>query len=122
MASPAGRPSSSPLRPVWLMAEHRVAALAEVPENGNKAFSVEGRSILICRSSSGVFAVENMCSHAYALLEGGKQKGPHLFCPLHGVRFDLRNGSPTGNLTKKPLMIYPSRVEADAVFIDLPDG
>ena len=34
----------------------RVAALDEVPEGGNRAFDVDRRSVLVCRSKSGVFA------------------------------------------------------------------
>jgi 3-phenylpropionate/trans-cinnamate dioxygenase ferredoxin subunit len=104
------------------MARHRIAALAEVPEGGNKAFDVAGKSVLLCRSSSGVFAAENMCSHAFAFLEGGKVKGPFIFCPLHGVRFDLRNGTPNGSLTRKSIAIYPVAVEGDEVFAELPDA
>ena len=98
----------------------RIAALSEVPEGGNKAFDIAGRSVLLCRSTAGLFAVENMCSHALAHLEGGKVKGPHIFCPLHGVRFDLRTGAPNGTLTKKPITIYPVSVENDEIFVELP--
>jgi 3-phenylpropionate/trans-cinnamate dioxygenase ferredoxin component len=104
------------------MARHRVAALDEVGEGANKAFDVAGRSVLVCRTTSGVFAVENMCSHAFAFLEGGKVKGPHIFCPLHGVRFDMRTGAPSGNLTKKPIAVYATAVEDGAVFVELPDA
>ena len=102
------------------MAQVRVAALDEVPEGGNRAFDVGGRSILLCRSSAGVFAAENMCSHAFATLEGGKVRGVHLFCPLHGMRFDLRTGAPSGQLTKKQIAVYPVTVEDGAVFVALP--
>lgn len=97
----------------------RIAKLDEVPENGNRAFAVNGRSILLCRSSAGVFAIENMCSHAFAYLEGGKVKGPHIFCPLHGMRFDLRTGAPSGQLTKKPIAVYPITVADGSVFAEL---
>jgi 3-phenylpropionate/trans-cinnamate dioxygenase ferredoxin subunit len=97
-----------------------IAPLAEVPENGSKAFAVGDRSVLVCRTSAGVFAVENMCSHAYALLEGGKVKGPHIFCPLHGMRFDLRTGAPGGQLTKKPLTCYAVTLIDDVVHAELP--
>ena len=98
----------------------RIAALDEVPENGSRAFAVGDRSVLLCRTSAGVFAVENMCSHAYALLEGGKVKGPHIFCPLHGMRFDLRTGAPNGQITKKPLTCYKVTLVDDAVHVELP--
>lgn len=104
------------------MARQRIASLDEVPEGGNKAFEIGGKSVLVCRTASGVFALENMCSHAFAYLEGGKVKGPHIFCPLHGVRFDMRSGTPSGTLTKKPITIYASEVEDGVVYADVPDG
>ncbi|WP_439533862.1 Rieske (2Fe-2S) protein [Polymorphobacter sp.] len=98
-----------------------IAPLDEIPENGNRAFPIGTRSVLICRSSAGVFAVENMCSHQQATLEGGKVKGPHLFCPLHGLRFDLRTGAPNGTLTKKPITLYKADVVDGIVHADLPE-
>lgn len=102
------------------MARRRIAALSDVPEGGNKAFDSGGTSVLLCRTAAGLFAVENMCSHALAHLEGGKVKGTHIFCPVHGVRFDMRTGEPNGNLTRKPITVFPSSVEGDEVFVDLP--
>lgn len=98
----------------------RIAGLDELPESGNRAFAVNDLSVLVCRSGSGVFVVENRCSHQLAELAGGKVKGCYLFCPLHGVRFDLRDGSPSGTLTKKPITIYPSSVTDGAVYAELP--
>ena len=104
------------------MAKQRIAALDDVPEGGNKAFDACGQSVLLCRTAAGLFAIENMCSHAFAHLEGGKVRGPHIFCPLHGVRFDMRTGAPNGTLTKKPIAVYPVSVEDGEIVVDLPDG
>lgn len=104
------------------MARHPIAALSDIPENGNKAFDIAGRSILVCRSAVGIFAVENMCSHAFSYLEGGKVRGAHLFCPLHGVRFDMRTGCPAGKLTDKPIATFPATVEGDTVFVEIDEA
>lgn len=98
-----------------------VAPLDDIPETGNHAFDVEGRSILLCRSKAGLFAVENMCSHAMSPLEGGKVRGVHIFCPLHGVRFDMRDGCPSGTLTDKPVKTFPTAVEDGMVLVTLED-
>lgn len=98
----------------------RIAALDELPETGSKAFDVDGKSVLVCRSSAGVFAVENRCSHQLAELAGGKVKGAYVFCPLHGIRFDLRDGTPNGTLTKKPITVYETSVMDGAVYAALP--
>lgn len=96
-----------------------VTALNDVPENGSRCFEVGGKQVLLCRTSAGVFAVENMCSHAYALLEGGRVRGPHIFCPLHGMRFDMRTGAPSGELTRKPITVWPATVADGMVMVEL---
>lgn len=103
------------------MARVRIAALADVAEGGGTPVEAAGRSLLVCRSGAGVFVIENLCSHQLAKLEGGKVKGPHIFCPLHGVRFDMRNGAPNGTLTKKPIAVFATSVEDDQVYAELPD-
>jgi nitrite reductase/ring-hydroxylating ferredoxin subunit len=39
-----------------------------------------------------VFATDDVCSHAFALLSGGFLDGHVIECPLHGAMFDVRNG------------------------------
>lgn len=101
------------------MAFQRVAALAEVPEGSNKAFGVGGRQILIARAPMGLFAVGAICSHQQQELEGGKMKACFLFCPLHGVRFDLRDGSPAGTLTDQKIPTWPVKIEGQEILVDL---
>lgn len=99
-----------------------VALLDDIPENGNRAFGVDGRSIVLCRTALGVFAVENQCSHAQSELVGGKVRGAHIFCPLHGVRFDMRDGTPSGKLTQKPICTFATQVVDGMIHVDLPDS
>jgi 3-phenylpropionate/trans-cinnamate dioxygenase ferredoxin subunit len=42
-----------------------------------------------------------------------------VFCPLHGQRFDLKDGSPIGALTKKPIRVFPVKIENDDIFVDM---
>jgi 3-phenylpropionate/trans-cinnamate dioxygenase ferredoxin subunit len=100
----------------------RVAALDEVPDNGKRAFTVEGREVLIARTALGIFAVSNICTHQYQKLEEGKVKACYIFCPAHGVRFDLRDGKPSGTLTGKALDHWPVIVSDGAIHVDFGDG
>lgn len=95
-----------------------VCKLSDLAPDSNKAFSLQGVSVLICRSSAGVFAVENRCTHQLASLEGGKLKGFHLFCPKHGARFDLRTGMPN-QLAKLPLKCFEVEVVDDEIRLSL---
>lgn len=101
------------------MARVQIAALSDLSDLGGTPVEVAGRSPLVCRSGAGTFVIENPCSHQFVKLEGGKVKGPHIFCPLHGVRFDLRDGSRTGTLTKMPIMVFASKIEDDAVYAEI---
>lgn len=95
-----------------------VARLTDLPETGARAYTAEGHDVLIVRSQAGLFAIENMCSHAYSRLEEGKVKGVHIFCPLHGARFDLRDGSPSGKLTDRPIKAWHVEVADGLVQVD----
>ncbi len=96
-----------------------VAALNDIELNSNKAFDVGGRSILISHTTSGVYAVENICSHQCAPLEGGKVKAHFLFCPLHGARFDMRDGTTKGKLTDKSITRFDVRVTDNLIAVKL---
>lgn len=101
------------------MALEVVAKLGDLPQKGTLAIEHGGEKIVLVRSEVGVFAVENQCSHAYQELQGGKVKTVFIFCPLHGVRFDLRNGCPSGNLTTKPIKAWHCEVLGEDVAVDL---
>ena len=63
------------------------------------------------------FAVSDICSHADVSLAEGDVDGCTLECWLHGSRFDLRTGRPSGPPATTPVPIYPVSVEGDTVFV-----
>lgn len=97
----------------------RLGPASDVPEPGNKAFDVDGTSVLVCRVGGEVYALANQCSHAAMPLEGGRVRGVHLFCPSHGARFDLRDGSTKGTLTSTPVKTFPAKIEDGTIYIQL---
>lgn len=96
-----------------------VTDLADIPENGNRGYEVAGREVLLCRTPLGVFAIANRCTHADAALEGGRQRGASIFCPLHGARFDLRTGATAGQLTQTPVETFPVELRDGLVLVDV---
>lgn len=82
----------------------------ELADNDSRAVIINGSMVLICRAAGELYAVENRCTHQDAELEGGRIRGCFIACPLHGVRFDLRDGTPMGQLTRKALPTYEVRV------------
>jgi len=99
---------------------HIIFAAGDIEDNKNKAVDIDGKSILICKSGGEFFAIDNMCTHQRAELEGGRIRNCFLSCPLHGIRFDLRTGEPKGELTKIPVKTYPISINDDGnLVVDL---
>ena len=92
---------------------HIIFAANDIEDNKNRAVDIDGKSILICKSGGEFFALDNMCTHQRAELEGGRIRNCFLSCPLHGIRFDLRTGEPKGDLTRIPVKTYPISINND---------
>lgn len=73
---------------------------------------VDGRKVLLYRSGPGsdVLAIDDLCSHAGALLSRGPVVGCVVECPLHLSRFDLRDGHVVRGPAHHPQPVLPTRV------------
>ncbi len=75
-----------------------------------QACMVGGRELVVCHTKDGVFALDNICSHALARMHEGRLRGHRLICPLHGASFDVRDGRVLGAPATKALATYSVRV------------
>jgi len=98
---------------------HRVAAAAEIAEGKMQAFELEGRRVVVCHSREGWFALDDVCSHAYAHMSEGRLRGCRLICPLHGASFDVRDGRVLGAPATTPLAVHSLRIVDDQVEVAL---
>ncbi len=94
-----------------------VASLADIPKGKTLCVEQNGREVLLCHTAEGVFAVDNLCTHAAARMSEGKLKGCKILCPLHGAAFDVRDGSVLTRPARVPLGSYVVRVEGDTVLL-----
>lgn len=94
---------------------HPALAFAELPQGRMRCVTVAGRDVLICHAREGVFAVDNICTHALARMDEGRLRGVRLICPLHGASFDVRDGRVLGAPATRPLPSYPVRVVAGMI-------
>jgi nitrite reductase/ring-hydroxylating ferredoxin subunit len=93
--------------------------LGELPLGSMRACMVGGREILICHTREGVFAVDNICTHAHARLCEGRLRATRLVCPLHGASFDIRDGRVLGPPAELPLPTYPVQLIDGVVEVTL---
>ncbi len=87
-----------------------------------RCFRFDSTSVLVCRTESGVFALENVCSHSEFPLAGGPVVGTRIVCPVHGAAFDLRSGEPLTNTRLDWVKSYPVTIEGDEAVLGMPEG
>jgi NAD(P)H-dependent nitrite reductase small subunit len=98
---------------------HRVAAAAEVKEGEAIPVNVGDMQIALCRVDGTIYAFENVCPHAYALLSDGFIEGNEIECPLHAARFEISTGQCLAPPADRDLVTYAVKVEGDEVFVGL---
>ena len=64
-------------------------------------------------------AIDDTCSHANVSLSEGDVEDGEIECWLHGSRFDLRSGQPTGLPATAPISVYPVKIDGDDVFVSV---
>jgi len=97
----------------------RVCALDDLPEAGAIQVVIGGEMIAVVRDEQGdVHAISDMCTHATVPLSEGEVDDCTIECWLHGSRFDLRTGEPTGLPAITPVDVYPVTIEGDDVYVD----
>jgi nitrite reductase/ring-hydroxylating ferredoxin subunit len=96
-----------------------VLKLNDVPVGSMRACWVGGREILICHTREGVFALDNICTHAHARLCEGRLRATRLVCPLHGASFDIRDGRVLGPPAVVALPTHAVRVTDGSIEVAL---
>ena len=94
--------------------------LGDLRDKQPRRITVDGVAIAVVRVGDEVFAVDDTCSHAEVSLSEGEVSGCEIECWLHGSRFDLRTGEPSGPPAFEPIATYPVQIEGvgdDAVVL-----
>ena len=100
-----------------------VATREELSQAEDRRLVCTGRGwqLLLLEQDDRVYAVENRCSHATARLEQGALEGCQLICPLHGARFDIRDGACKGPPATQPIRSFAVRVAGNEIEVALPE-
>ncbi len=100
------------------MSFERACALDDVPLDEGLAVDVGDLTLAIAREGDEVYAVQDLCSHASVALSEGEVADYQIECWLHGSRFDLRTGKPTGLPATEPVATFPVEVRGGDVYVD----
>lgn len=102
------------------MTWHKLAAITDIPDEGALETGADGHPLALYKIGGTVYCTGNLCTHAEAFLSDGYLEGFEIECPLHGARFDVRNGRVLCAPAAKDIPSYPVRIEDGDVFVELP--
>jgi 3-phenylpropionate/trans-cinnamate dioxygenase ferredoxin subunit len=98
----------------------RVCPVADIAKGSVLATEVDGVALAVVHADDdNVYAVYDECSHAAVALSEGEIDGCTLECWLHGSRFDLRTGEPTGLPATEPVPVYPVEIRDGDIYVSL---
>jgi 3-phenylpropionate/trans-cinnamate dioxygenase ferredoxin component len=121
VATTADRPAPAPdgLSEERAESWERACALADIPDGAAVRVEFGDEPVCVVHTEGEVFAIRDVCSHADVPLSEGDVEGTTVECWLHGSRFDLRSGKPTGLPATVPVPIYETKIEDDQVLVRL---
>jgi 3-phenylpropionate/trans-cinnamate dioxygenase ferredoxin subunit len=117
-----------------------IGKTSDLTDGTMKRVYLEGTEILLARVDGKYYATQGRCPHMRGFLSRGKLRGTVVTCPLHGSRFDLKDGkvirwvegaglksclgkfmSLIGIAAKKakPLAIYEIKIDSDRVMVKI---
>jgi 3-phenylpropionate/trans-cinnamate dioxygenase ferredoxin component len=94
-----------------------VCKLSELKDESALGVTIGAEPVCVARSEGKVYALRDVCSHAEIALSEGEVEDGTIECWLHGSRFDLATGLPTGLPANRPVTTYPVKVEGDDVLV-----
>jgi nitrite reductase (NADH) large subunit len=104
----------------------KVGKVSDFPVDGGGAIRYGNSQIAVFRFASrdAWYACQNLCPHKKEMVLSrgilGDQGGvPKVACPLHKKTFSLESGTCLSG-EKYQVQVFPVKVEADAVYLDLP--
>jgi len=97
----------------------RACALADIPDGAAVRVEFGDEPVCLVNTEGEVFAIRDVCSHQDVPLSEGDVEGTTVECWLHGSRFDLRTGKPTGLPATVPVPVYDTKIEGSDVLVRL---
>ena len=99
-----------------------VCPLDELPPGEMKLVPAGGITVGVYNVGSGLYAIEDRCSHDDGPLAEGDWDPEEcvVVCPRHGSKFDLRTGRPLTLPAYVPVDTFPVRVEDGIVKVEVP--
>lgn len=99
----------------WL----QVAASADLAVGKVSVVDAGTGRLALCRTDTGVYAIEDVCTHDGGPLDQGELIGEEIECPRHGARFDVRSGRALSLPAVRPVKSIPARELDGRIEVDV---
>jgi 3-phenylpropionate/trans-cinnamate dioxygenase ferredoxin subunit/naphthalene 1,2-dioxygenase system ferredoxin subunit len=100
---------------------HHLCAAAKLSEGEPLGFRLGDRRVALYKVDDEIFATDDVCSHAFALLSSGFLEGHVIECPLHGAMFDVRDGKCRSS-AYKDIEAFKVEIRDGEVYVQLDGG
>lgn len=95
----------------------KVAAVGELSPGDMKSVEVGNDQILLINHEGNIYACDDICSHAYAVLSEGDISGDEIECPLHGSAFNYITGEVLTPPADENLRTFEIRIDGDDILV-----
>lgn len=93
---------------------------SEIPPGTIVAANLGGTRVAVANVGGNYYAFDDACTHEQcSLTEMGELDGTTVTCTCHGSEFDVRTGKVLAPPATVPVKVYPTRVEGDAIHIEV---
>lgn len=93
----------------------------DLADSGMLSFEIGSKRIAIYRVEDGIYATDNICSHAFALLTDGWLEDGLVECPLHGAQFDVKTGEAVRGPADCSVPTFQTRVRDGLIEVHIGD-
>jgi len=97
----------------------RACAIGDVEDGAAVRVVLDGIPVAVVRSDGEFYAIHDVCSHANVALSEGEIDDQTIECWLHGSRFDLVTGRPTGLPATRPVPVYPVKIDGEDLLVSV---
>ena len=95
----------------------RVASRSDIKDGVMVSAQYGDEPIALTEIEGKIYAINDTCTHEFALLSEGFLEGNEIECPLHAARFDVCTGQCLEGPATQDVATYEVKVEGDDVYV-----
>ena len=95
----------------------KIAEVGELSPGDMKVVNMGPDQVLVVNLDGNIYALDDICSHAYASLSEGDLTGEEIECPLHGSAFNVMTGEVTTPPADEHVRTFEVRIDGQDVLL-----